>query len=393
MKVGFVVRTYANRFWGGDKKALNVIKNGLIQLGHSAHLVDSFSLLSDEDLIFLGNGTNCDLSFPVKFIKSFLRKKYCVIPFHEDFIKYDAPTMGLYSYIQKNLLGVKEESFDFSLERLIENPSLAYYFSVLPRKNVLSNFEALASASVCIANSNFEKATILRDCPSANVQVVYLTSGCEDYSEEEPSDDFLKLCNLKRKDYLLQVGRIQMRKNQLSTVLAAKDLDIPLVFISSASGTLTHTQFLIQAILKYRKALTIIVGQGLPYGEHKHLKIIPMPNGDILEHKMLKSAFANCGLYIHPAFYELPGYIYLEAVKFGAPIIASKWTSIEEYFSDRKTGKYLLDDRISYVNPLEIAEMTRLIHKKFGQSYKERPDLWIYKRTPVDVAREILSIC
>lgn len=390
MKIGFVLRPNANSIWGGDIKALNVIKSGMEQLNITVSFLSDVSLLSDEDLVFINNTTS-SLIFSSRIISCFFRKPYCLIPFHEDFIKYDIPSSGLYRYVRNNLTNEKEKGCDFSIDRLIESPSLPYYFSLPPRIVSIENFEAIKNAKICITGSKIEKGTLLRDCPSAKAEVVYLTSGCEG-CDGEGADEFLKLCDLKKGEYLLQVGRLERRKNQLSTVLATKDLDMPLVFISIFKPIKTDVKILIGAILKYRKAPTIIISQNLPAGQHKNLRIISMPNGETLKEHLLQSAFANCGLYIHPAFYELPGYVYLEAAKFGVSIIASKWTSIKEYFSDQKTGKYLLDDRISYVEPLEIGKMTELIKKNFGKRYPKNPDLWIYKRKPIDVAKEILNL-
>lgn len=391
MKIGFVIRPNARDVWGGDLKALNIIKSGLEQVNVSVRFFHDLSLIKDEDALFISN-TTLDLSPYANFIRSFVQKPYYLIPFHEDFIKYDIPAKGLYRYVRNNLIKNTENGFDFSIDRLIESPSIVYYFSTQPRTTTIDNFEVLKNAKLCITNSKMETQTLLRDCPTANVRKVYLTSGCERHSSEA-SEEFLKLCNLKKGEYLLQVGRFQVRKNQLSTVLATKDLDIPLVFIATSSPTLrADLNILIEAIIKYRKAPTIIVSQNLPAGKHKNFQIIEMPKGEVLNEELLQGAFANCGMYIHPAFCELPGYVYIEAVKFGVPIIASNWTSIKEYFSDPKTRKYLLDDRISYVDPLDISKMTELIQKNFGKKYTKNPDLWIYKRQPIDVANEILNL-
>lgn len=389
MKIAFVLRHNYGEMWGGDLKALNVIKEGLEKLDHQVSYL-SASEITNEDLIFLSN-TTTDISPSSKFISCFLKKRYSLIPFHEDFIKYQIPALGLQNYIHFIFSGKMDENMELSIERLIENPSIVYYYSFSPIKISLLNYDAIKNAEVCIANSKFERKTLLRDCPSSNSKVVYWTSGCEKYNPFEDNDSFLRLSGLKKGEYVLQVGRLQARKNQLTSILAMKDLDIPLVFIATSHNLKIDFYLILETILKFRKAPTIIVSQDLPEGEYENLRIINMPGGKILSDELLQSAFSNCGLYLHPAFYELPGYVYIEAAFFGVPVIASNWTSLKEYFSDRITGKYLLDDRISYVDPLDIQKITKLIKSQFGKRYPKCPDLWIYKRKPIDVASEILS--
>ena len=106
---------------------------------------------------------------------------------------------------------------------------------------------------------------------------------------------------------------------------------------------------------------------------------------------MLLSAFFHAGLHLHPSFYELPGYTYLESAKFGTPTIASLWSSLKDYLTD-SSGKYALDDRIEYVLPYDLTAIRGLIEKKFGQRYPRSPELPIFQRTAQDVAKEFLSL-
>ncbi len=401
MKIALVTRENAGSIYGGDLKALSIIKDGFNELGHEAKLFSNIALVQDEELVFLSN-TCFDLSPKKDFLKTFKNKRYSLIPFHENFLKYETPALGLFNYLKNNLLKIKETGIDFSIERLIENPSLIYYFPAQARKNIYFNYDVFKDAEMNIANSKMEKRTILRDCPQAKASVVYLTDGCDKYNLDE-DDSFLKLTGLKKGEYILQVGRLQLRKNQLSTILATKDLDIPLVFIASRNsstlmdGTISSPvnyvgSLTIDLVLKYRRAKTIIVAQDFPPMKEKHLQIIPMGDNKILSNKLLSSAFKNAALHLHPAFYELPGYTYFESVKYGIPTIASSWTSIKEYFSDPKTNKYLLDDRIEYVEPYDFEGIKKLILKKIGKKYPKNPDLWIFKRSKKDIAKEILDL-
>lgn len=391
MKISLVTRNDSRGFWGGDLKALFSINEGFLQLGHRSQLLDCATKVSDEDFVFLAAPSSTSLYPSYVILKSFANQNFGLIPFYEDQLLFDNPSVGLHIYMWKNLTNNKHNGLDYSLENLIENPSVVNSCVDEPRERFLDNYYPFADAKVNIVNSEMEKAALLRDCPSAKVKVVYLTAGCEEFAncEGEP-DDFLKLCNLQKGNYILQVGRISIRKNQMATMLASKDLDVPLVFI----GTKTHSQswiILFQAILKYRKAPTIIVSQDLPEISEKNLRVIRTPNNDILRGKLLYSAFVNAGIYVHPSFYETPGYVYLEAIKAGIPIVASSWGSIKEYVSDRKTQRYLLDDRMKFSSPLDIKLIEKHIRENFGKRYPKDPDLWIYSRTKKEVSKEIIE--
>ena len=119
------------------------------------------------------------------------------------------------------------------------------------------------------------------------------------------------------------------------------------------------------------------------------LQIIHLDKG--LSQKLLISAYQNAGLYLHPAFYELPGYTYLEAAKIGTPIIASTWGTIQDYFIDPITKEYSLDQRIRYCLPYDINGIEKHILCHFGKRYglSNHP---IFDRNEMDVASEFLQL-
>lgn len=390
MKISLVARKDSGDVWGGDLKALFSIRDGFLQLGHSSEVLDCVTNVSNEDFVFLAAPSSTRLYPSYVALKSFVNQNFGMIPFYEDQTLFDTVSMGLHLYVRNSLVNHKESGIDFSIQRLIEDPSIVNSFKYDVRKRFLDNYDVFVDSKITIVNSEMEKAALLRDCPSAKVKVVYLTGGCDGFTYEEEPDDFLKLCNLQKGSYILQVGRLSIRKNQMTTMLASKDLDVPLVFIASKTPSKSW-MILVQAILKYRKAPTIIVSQDLPEISEKNLRIIRTPNNDIVRGKLLYSAFVNAGIYVHPSFYETPGYVYLEAVKAGIPIVASTWGSVREYLSDRKTKKYLLDDRMKFASPLDIKMIEKLITENIGKKYPKDPDLWIYSRTKKEMAKEILD--
>ncbi len=384
VKVGIVSRSNEKMKWGGDLKALQVIRDGMRDLGHQAEILSDVSKVADHDHIFLSS-TFFDLRPSCTYLK-LIGRSYGVIAFHDDYLKYCGPCTGMVRYVRGCLNKEEELGVPFQIERLFENPHLIYYFASPPKKSALINYNTLKEAIVCIANSPSEAQTIQRDCPPCNVKTVFWTPGFADV-DEEPTEEFLKFTGLKSGEYILQVGRFHDKKNHLSTILATKDLDAPLVFIATTAAEFEYERICLMAANAYRKAPTIVVSQKFPTMVSDRVKILHMPGGRKLSSSMLLSAIFHAGLHLHPAFYELPGYTYLESTKLGVATIASSWTTIADYFGDRPN----LDGRIAYALPYDLNRLSKLAEKMMGKRFLRNLSHPIFQRKPADVAREILS--
>ncbi len=251
------------------------------------------------------------------------------------------------------------------------------------------NFPILEKAEICIATSATEHATLLRDSPGCHAKTIYLDSGIPDECVEQKNTSFLQWTGLTEGEYVLQVGRIELRKNQLGSILAMRDLDIPLVFIATESFYPQYELMCLEAIKKWRKAPTLVISQHLASAQEGALRILPMPGGRKLPMEMLISAYQNAGAHLHPAFCELPGLTYLEAAKLGVPTIASEWATVRDYFIDPVTQQSTLDDRIVYAPPHHVQALTQLVSKQFGKKFNAMNDHPAFRRTKVDVAKDL----
>ena len=387
MKITLVGPGKTGRKWLGDRKALSTLNRGLQSLGVASVHSEDFDDIASADFVFLSNIVG-NLT-PKYNLLRLLNKPFGLINFHEDYIRYTGPCYGFYGFIHQSLMGRR----DFELERLIEVPDLVYYFAPPPRLPAYINREVIRAAHVCVANSESEKRTILRDCPTANAQVVPLTTGFAEANAYEDSDAFLKFSGLDKKGYVLQVGRLEPRKNQLASVLAMRHFDRPLVFISSyvAKPYRKYAETVLQAIVKWRKAPTIIFSEQMEEREEGALSVRRLKK-DQLDVPLLISAYQNCALHLHPAFMELPGYTYLEAAKLGAPTVGSSWATVKDYFTDPKTGAYTLDDRIKYVErPYDIFEIETLIKEQMDRDFAPSCHP-ILHRTLEEMAADFLKI-
>jgi glycosyltransferase involved in cell wall biosynthesis len=377
MKIGILTRKDEHK-WGGDLKALYAIHESLKAVGQDVVIAKTVEELAHVDFIFLSN-TSFVLKEPYEYVKK-IGKPYGVIPFHCDRGKYYSSCYGFAHFVGSCLYQDNDLQF-YHLDQLIEDPEIIQFFPYVHSSLFEENLPVLDNANLCIATSRIEANTIQRDCPSANVKVVPLECGIPELDGTDNS--FLEWTDLKKGEYVLQVGRIELRKNQLGSILAMRDLDMPLVFIATQSFYPRYMQLCLDAIRKWRKAPTLVISQDHRDHEDGMLRILQMPEQKKLPIQMLISAYQNAGLYIHPAFCELPGLIYLEAAKLGTPIVASHWTTISDYFTEPC-------NQIVYTEPHHVRAITHAIQRQFGRKFEQFPHP-IFSRTKADVGRDLLA--
>lgn len=386
MKIGIITRTNDQK-WGGDLTALYSIYDGLKTIGEDVIIGRTVEEVLQADFIFLSN-TSFDLTGDYQTVKKH-GKRYGVIGFHSDRPKYYSPCYGFANFVG---LCLEQGRNFYSLEQLFENPDIVEFFSYAPPPMFEENYAILNEAEICIATSPTEAATVRRDSPECRAEVVYLDCGIPDSYVGQKNHSFLEWSGLKEGEYVLQVGRIELRKNQLASVLALRDLDMPLVLIATESFYPAYEKICLEAIKKLRKAPTFVISQNLPSEKRGSLHILQMPHAQKLPLEMLVSAYQNAGLLLHPAFCELPGLTYLESAKLGVPTVASEWTTIKDYFTDPITQEYTLDDRIIYTPPHHINILTDQIKKHFGKKVDTRFAHPIFQRTKADVAADFMRV-
>lgn len=385
VKIGFFSEGDEGIQFVGDKRALQMLVQGLKHHGVESLLSCNPDLIASCDFVFLSNIIR-DLK-PRYHLLQMMGKPYGLINFHEDFIRYWGPCAAFYAAIEQCL---EQERFPFTLPHLQDAPDHVLFFSPPPRKESLNNYEVIKNAKLCIANSPTESLTIKRDCPQAKVSTIFWGPGMLT-QESYPEDlSFLKFSGLGRKTYILQVGRLAPNKNQLGTIIATKDLDIPLVLISNYAFFDDYNRACIRAALKWRRAPTYIFSSRLEPFEEGPVKVIRFSSQFDFSTRLLVSAYQNAALYLHPAFTELPGFVYLEAAKLGTPTIATEWTTLRDYFIDPKTGAYTLDGRIHYVKkPYDTVEIQNAVEMMLGQTFAPSSHP-ILHRTEKDMAADLL---
>lgn len=394
MKIGFIVRKN-HATWGGDIAVVEGYKRGLIAIGHEVIFSYSVFGLVGCDIVFLTNST-VEQRASLDEIEM-LGIPFGVLGFHEDILLYYTAAIGMRNYICQCMgYGFSSDNgVECDIEKLFFMPTIPYYYGDPPKRTTIYNYDQMLKASFWITNSPTEAKTVERDYPGSKIVTIPVAPGIvtamhKGEWKEKIDTSFLEMVSLPSKSYLLQVGRLEVRKNQLGTIIATKNSDIPLVFIATQAFDSTYELACFEAAARYRKGPTLFMSQNLREGSQGKARIIPMPRGDKLSLETLVSAYHHAGLHIHPAFYELPGATYLEAAALGIPSIASSWTTIGDYFLDSKNGSRSLDGRIVYCNPCDIGEIERAITPLFGKEFPQMDTHPSIIRSEEAMAKELI---
>ena len=197
----------------------------------------------------------------------------------------------------------------------------------------LNNRYAASHAARLLVTGEREAEAIARDFPgAAPAAICHL--GCDITPFGEPRETiaqrFIEATGLR--DYVLCVGRLETRKNQLMLLKALEESDLPVVF---ATGGFTYQPEYEACCRAFkRKGKTFFLGRQSP--------------------ELLRAMFAAARVHALPSWYELPGLVSLEAAAYGAQVVASDLGTLRNYLSDQAFYANPGDDR-SILNAVTAA--------------------------------------
>jgi glycosyltransferase involved in cell wall biosynthesis len=387
LTIGVVTRK-DDFIWGGDLRALYSVIEGLRRQQVNVVTAKSVEELPACTMAFISN--TCDDRRPEMNALKKRNLPYALIGFHEDFVSYYPVSMGFNEYISMILQGLEDNGHVPRVDDLFENPEVVLSYNHAVLKNILYNLPVMRGARYCQAASDTEARTMHRDCPQAKVETVYWNIPLLEAAGGD-EEEFLRLTGLKPGEYILQVGRLETRKNQLASVLATRNIDAPLVFIASRGYQSWYELLVVNAAAKYRKAPTLLISQEHP-SQHvgNEMRILQMPGGERLSETCLIGAYRYCGLHLHPAFYEAPGYTNLEAAQIGVPTVTSAWGTLRDYCCF-DGGDPNMNDRFEYVIPYHLPALEKAVKHNFGRKVDPKLDHPLFRRTVDDVGRETLA--
>ncbi len=161
-------------------------------------------------------------------------------------------------------------------------------------------------ANIILPNSKSEMYQLKMDFKfETPYQVVY--NGVDPSFYEADSREFIEEYGLR--DFVLCIGRVCKRKNQLTVIEALQNSDFQMVFIGNINDPIYYKECL--------KA-----------GGNR-VKFIPH-----LPHEKLVSAYGAARVHILASWFDTPGLVNLEAGLAGCNLVVSNRGTAQEYFND-----------------------------------------------------------
>ena len=211
------------------------------------------------------------------------------------------------------------------------------------------------SVDMLLPNSNAEAAQLTRyfQIPLAKLHIV--PNAADPRFADADSVPFLKLLDrqlsasapdevrsqIAEGRFVLYVGRIEPRKNQLGLLKAMRGTGVPLVFLGDA----------VPGRESYLKACCREADESMVF----------LPR---LEHDdpLLRSAYSACGCLALTGWYETPGLVALEAAMTGTPLVLPRGGSAHEYFGSDAF----------YVQPDDLPGIRRAVREALDRPRSKR---------------------
>lgn len=162
-------------------------------------------------------------------------------------------------------------------------------------------------ADLLLPNSEAERDLLGRNFGAPSEKCLVVPNAVDERFFQAAPDEFSREYGIR--DFVLCVGRIELRKNQHMLLAALNDLDVPVVLI----GGVADERYLEQCRARAGQRVTFI------------------PE---LPHERLPSAYAAARVHALASWYDTPGLVSLEAAAAGCNIVSTDRGSAREYFGD-----------------------------------------------------------
>ncbi len=183
--------------------------------------------------------------------------------------------------------------------------------SRIPGCQPFDNAWTARNAAALLPNGSKEAETLRRDYAGIK-KIVEIKLGYEVGGKPAPDPKAFER-EFGVKDFILCVGRLESRKNQLMLLKALEDVDLPVVL---ACGGFTYQPDYDRAIRNFkRRGKTVILGR--------------------LSDQMLANAYAAAKVHVLPSWYELPGLVSLEAAYYGCNVVVTNNGTAWDYLGDK----------------------------------------------------------
>jgi len=218
----------------------------------------------------------------------------------------------------------------------------SYIENILPIPTVYGLRQKIYGISdLLIPKSESEKKQLLKSfsIDEKKVKVVHGGVSRNLFSNPDPST-FRK--NFGISNFVLQVGRINMRKGQTRLIKALEGVNTNLVFVGELDGNDP------EGVNKFRDMVE----------DRSWVHYIgPLPHGELLA-----SAYAAARVHALPSRYEFPGKVTLESAATGCATVSGPYPPIKDY----------LGERIYYCDPEDIDSIRHSVKRALQNGPQEK---------------------
>ena len=299
--------------YGGDTYLIKSLQKGLLKSGiHSDVSTYSENTLPEFDIIhFFGIMRIHDL-YPYFLQAKKYHKKIIVTPIYENLNLLDKYGRVGWEGFFANILSNDLKELGKGLLRAVKDKKQlksAFLQFLAPyskqQKDILSSADSIFVTSYGEMNDLRKKFAI----PKSRFSIVPI---CIDKENSQAGEDlFVRKYGLR--NFVVSVGRIEPKKNQLNILKAIKDTEIEILFIGSTS--LYHMSYVNDFLKQLRNT----------------------PNAKYLgylDRKMLLSAYAAANVHVLASWFEVIGVVNLEAAINGCNIVTTANGYTKEYLGN-----------------------------------------------------------
>jgi glycosyltransferase involved in cell wall biosynthesis/thioredoxin-like negative regulator of GroEL len=226
-----------------------------------------------------------------------------------------------------------------------------FNYHLVEKAKPFDNAWAAKNASALFTNGLQESITVKKTYGD-NLNIKEIKLGHE-LKAQGSKEEWIKEFGFE--DFVLCVGRIESRKNQLALLKALEGDEITVVL---AGGGFSYQPDYLEAVKNFkRKGKTIILSK--------------------LSDQQLANAYAAAKVHALPSWYELPGLVSLEAAHYGCNIVATRNGTSSDYLGDEAfyCDPGNLDSiRTAVLSAYYAPRQTNLKEKVMNYSWKQMAD-------------------
>ena len=307
-KLRIVFQTRPDAFCrpGGDTVLLVKLKESLERLGHQVYVaLNPRQNLEEFDFVHCFNICLPNMIEHCVMNANSQKKEMFIHPLQEDVPRYRMQSFTLQKVFREYMDKGQPDGFlDDALEE-IRN---------VEKADMVTSIPALRYASTVFTSGNTESEYIKSIFPDS--QVCLAKYGADNCNDAAIGDSLFRKAYGLNEDFVLCVGRLETRKNQLMLLAALEGEDVTLVFVDSG---FSYQQDYVSLCKNFkRKGRTIFTGH--------------------LSEEVLISAYKAAKVHCLPSWYELPGLVNLEAAWHGCNIVSTSWGTQRDYLGNNYWG-------------------------------------------------------